>query len=86
MSKRDRPVPTAPRHRRDWSRWGRHCTCGLRWPCPDRLAAVPPGERPPPPLPAHRHHPWNGSTVVYRVGAAGLVTRGRACRATGRRR
>lgn len=25
-----------PRHRRDWSRWGRYCVCGLRWACPDR--------------------------------------------------
>ncbi|SCF20421.1 hypothetical protein GA0070216_106237 [Micromonospora matsumotoense] len=45
MKKHDRPVPTAPRHRRDWSRWGRYCTCGLRWPCPDRLAGVPLGNR-----------------------------------------
>lgn len=25
-----------PLHRRDWSRWGRYCTCGSRWPCLDR--------------------------------------------------
>jgi hypothetical protein len=31
------PVPTKLRHRRDWSRWGRWCSCGLRWRgCPDR--------------------------------------------------
>lgn len=33
-----KPVPMQPRHRRDWSRWGRYCICGLRWVCPDRSA------------------------------------------------
>ncbi|MDG4817952.1 hypothetical protein O7628_20905 [Micromonospora sp. WMMD956] len=37
----DRPVPLGPTHRRDWSRWGRHCVCGLRWPCPDRMLRRP---------------------------------------------
>ncbi|GAB3816122.1 hypothetical protein [Micromonospora zhanjiangensis] len=35
-------MPLAPRHRRNWARWGRWCVCGFRWKtCPDRLAAVP---------------------------------------------
>ncbi|MEU1756840.1 hypothetical protein ABZ436_29875 [Micromonospora matsumotoense] len=86
MRKHDRPVPMTPRHRRDWSRWGRHCTCGLRWPCPDRLAGVPLGEPPPPRPPTHRPHLWNGPTAAYWVGTAGLVTRGQAGRANGRHR
>lgn len=37
----NRPVPLAPRHRRDWRTWWRRCTCGLPWPCPDRRLPVP---------------------------------------------
>ncbi|SCL33483.1 hypothetical protein GA0070616_4727 [Micromonospora nigra] len=37
-----RGVPLAPRHRRDWRRWGIWCVCGLRWrTCPDRRTPVP---------------------------------------------
>jgi hypothetical protein len=36
------PIPLAPIHRRDWSRWGRWCLCGFKWRrCPDRHAQVP---------------------------------------------
>ncbi|GAA2716649.1 hypothetical protein ACFY2R_22610 [Micromonospora olivasterospora] len=80
------PVPLAPRHRRDWSRWGRYCTCRLRWPCPDRRAAVPVEEPTPPRLPAQRNHLWDGPTAVHWVGAASLVTRGQAYRGNGGRR
>ncbi|WP_405094836.1 hypothetical protein [Micromonospora sp. NBC_01412] len=69
----DRPVPLGPRHRRDWSRWGRHCVCGLRWPCPDLLAGVPmeePAPAPPPSRRTDRAHRWAGPTVVARVDAA----------------
>ena len=46
-----KPIPLAPTHRRDWSRWGRWCTGGLRWKsCPDRHARVPTE-------PAGRHRP-----------------------------
>jgi hypothetical protein len=34
------PVPLAVRHRRDWRRWWRYCTCGQRWRCPDKGRAV----------------------------------------------
>lgn len=30
-----RPILTGPLHRRDWRAFGRRCTCGLRWRCPD---------------------------------------------------
>ncbi|WKU04674.1 hypothetical protein [Micromonospora sp. HUAS LYJ1] len=83
MRKWHTPVPMSPRHRRNWSRWGRYCTCGLRWPCPDRLAGVPRREPPPATLPAPRHHLWNGPTAVHWVSAAGLITRGQAYRANG---
>lgn len=84
----DKPVPLAPRHRRNWTRWGRYCVCGLRWPCPDRRATVPVEEPPPPPpaLPPHRDDLWNAPTAVHWVGAANLVTRGQAYRANGGRR
>lgn len=55
--RRDLPVPLAPRHRRDWSRWGRYCVCGLRWDCPDRHDAPPP---------AALAYPTNRSAVWYR--------------------
>ncbi|MEH0981187.1 hypothetical protein [Micromonospora sp. CPCC 205556] len=81
MSKGPKPVPLAPRHRRDWWRWGRYCTCGLRWPCPDRLAGVPVGTPPP----ANRTHRWVGAAGP-RVDAESLDARGRAYRANGGRR
>ncbi|MEU5939260.1 hypothetical protein ABZ807_08705 [Micromonospora sp. NPDC047548] len=88
MGKPIRPVPLAPRHRRDWSRWGRYCTCGLRWPCPDRHTVVPEEAPPParPALPTPRNRLWNGPTAVHWVGAAGLITRGQAYRADAGRR
>ena len=70
----DRPVPLGPKHRRDWSRWGRRCVCGLRWPCLDLLTGVPD----PPPLPPKRQtgraHQWIGPAVVARIDTAAPAT------------
>ncbi|SCL14542.1 DivIVA domain-containing protein [Micromonospora inyonensis] len=73
-----RPVPLAPRHRRDWRTWWRRCTCGLAWPCPDRRLPVPVESAPDGPLPA--------ADVVRAAGPARggcrapVGTRARACR------
>ncbi|MGC9666720.1 hypothetical protein ACNTMW_09205 [Planosporangium sp. 12N6] len=37
MTRKEQPVSYAPQHRPVWRRFRRWCTCGLRWPCPDRF-------------------------------------------------
>lgn len=66
--RRDAPVPMRLRHRRDWSRWGRYCICGLRWACPDRDGS---------PLderfgPANRSKVWDRAAADRRSGNAAL--------------
>lgn len=41
---RARIILTGPVHRRDWRAWGRRCTCGLPWRCPDAGLVPPPAE------------------------------------------
>ncbi|MFF0876862.1 hypothetical protein [Micromonospora aurantiaca (nom. illeg.)] len=80
-----RPVPAGPRHRRDWRAAWRRCTCGLRWPCPDR-GPVPPAEPPPPvyrataPVPPPR---WQREVTALHplIGRAGNLTPAQAYRA-----
>jgi hypothetical protein len=74
MRKYLKPVPLGLRHRRDWTRWGRYCVCGLRWrTCPDRRFPVP-VEEPPPTAdrgrPAERIRRWASPVAVHRAGAA----------------
>ncbi|MGK5445265.1 hypothetical protein ACSNN7_26055 [Micromonospora sp. URMC 105] len=78
MSKEPKRVPLAPRHRRNWWRWGRYCTCGLRWPCPDRLGGVPVMA-----LPAHRNQRWTRSRALRRESTVGVSARGHAQGANG---
>jgi hypothetical protein len=37
MKQKRKPISYAPEHRPAWRRFRRWCTCGLRWPCPDRF-------------------------------------------------
>ncbi|MEQ4300957.1 hypothetical protein ABNF97_06120 [Plantactinospora sp. B6F1] len=80
---------TPKRHRRDWRRLWRYCRCGLRWRCPDRLAAAPPTPVPPPPPAArparatNQRRGWDSATgnrvvrasrpVGARVGRTGVT-------------
>ena len=38
--RREPPVPMGPRHRKHWRGLRRTCSCGLRWPCPDRVQSA----------------------------------------------
>ena len=80
----EEPMVTAPRHlkTRRWP-WRRaRCSCGLRWPCQDRILLNL----------AARSQPtvdgpvWNAATRAYpQVGRAGLLTPGQAHRSNGGR-
>ena len=55
MRSRQKLVPLAIGHRRDWRTFWRYCRCGMLWRCPDTLLSV----RMPDPPPA-RVRPLNG--------------------------
>lgn len=70
------PVRYAPQHRRVWRRFRRWCTCGLRWPCPDRYTARAVVSAP----------QWSAPTDVYPfVGQAPNLTPAARWRANGGR-
>jgi hypothetical protein len=64
------PVPMAPAHRKVRRHWRRaKCSCGLAWPCPDRLL-----------LNITRQRPATDPHSGVPVGRAGRLTPGQAYR------
>ena len=61
--------------------WAPRCTCGLRWPCPERFA-WPSGT----PI-QDGSHAWTGPTIAApQIGRVGHLTPAQAHRANGGRR
>jgi hypothetical protein len=72
MKRKPKPISYAPQHRPVWRRFRRWCTCGLRWPCPDRFTGHASA-----PLPLAIDPQWNVTAIARPVGQQWRANGGR---------